>query len=270
MGETRLTCEPDFVQRLLLQLGREGFRSEAAPLLFNGQRVSLHCYEEVSSTMDVAAELFESSASDHLIVLSKWQSAGRGRSGRKWLSAQEGNLAVTIASKCPNNISPLGCVYGLGVYRALSRFSSDLGIKWPNDILDRNSRKKICGLLCEVHQSVLKVGIGVNIGAVPTEVTTAISLRTIADQNLDYYTVAAAVICECLKIHFEFCANGFIALKPEYEKASMLQSSLVNITVSGLSTKAKVLGIGNNGSLIVDEGGNVRELFSEEVHIGVV
>ncbi len=59
------------------------------------------------------------------------------------------------------NLERLPLAVALGVYDALSSFSTNLGIKWPNDILCGD--KKLSGILVELFDSYALIGVGVNV-----------------------------------------------------------------------------------------------------------
>ena len=102
----------------------------------------------------------------HLSVLvAGEQTAGRGRSGRVWVSPPEKSLAISVLVK-PSGWSLtdyawLPLVAGVAMRRAVAESlpASDVSLKWPNDV--QVGGKKISGILSEL----LADGGGVVIGA---------------------------------------------------------------------------------------------------------
>ena len=106
------------------------------------------------------------------VVLADYQTAGRGRFGRSWISPPEEALLFSILLTDLNQAIPL-YIYtflaAVGVYEGLKPLISGkykLSLKWPNDILLNN--KKVCGILVQskTNGSVLSrlvIGIGLNI-----------------------------------------------------------------------------------------------------------
>ena len=132
--------------------------ARTAPVLFQ---------EETSST-NTELKSRASSLPGGTVLWSLRQTAGRGRSGRSFLSP-EGGLYYSMLLKFPapeerlTAVTPLAAV---AVARALKAVCGlDTQIKWPNDILC--SGKKLCGILTEstVGASGMQiiVGIGVNV-----------------------------------------------------------------------------------------------------------
>ena len=121
-------------------------------------------------------------------VFAEFQTRGRGRRGRRWLSVPAG--AILFAVRVPAPKSPLGLPLAVGVaaLRALQCDGGDgevsgdgkesndgevsggqkstpvpnLKLKWPNDILDGRGRK-VAGVLAEMFGASVVVGVGANI-----------------------------------------------------------------------------------------------------------
>jgi BirA family transcriptional regulator, biotin operon repressor / biotin---[acetyl-CoA-carboxylase] ligase len=100
------------------------------------------------------------------VVFTPCQTAGRGQWGRSWI-APSGVLTASFVLRSAIPIGQLGQISllaGLAVIQALAQLapelSSRLQIKWPNDIwLDG---RKLAGILSEVTDGVVIVGIGLN------------------------------------------------------------------------------------------------------------
>lgn len=101
------------------------------------------------------------------IVSCDWQSAGRGRFGRNWLSTIAHDLTVSVVYNFNANFNlkllPLICA--VAVNRLLKNYRISNQIKWPNDIYQANSKLKICGILVEnifrnqINHSIIGIGI---------------------------------------------------------------------------------------------------------------
>lgn len=116
---------------------------------------------EVTSTQDLAREAFRDQP---VVWMASRQTAGRGRSGRPWLTADEA-VAVSVAFRptWPTAYWPaLSLVAGLSALEALDgKGVADAGLKWPNDIV--SARGKLGGILAEVSGEVAVVGLGLNL-----------------------------------------------------------------------------------------------------------
>jgi len=118
------------------------------------------------------AKRFANSNSDtgipHLFI-ANYQTAGRGRLGRKWISPPKSGALMSILHRLPLEIKDtpwlLGQCAAYVVITALSEYKVMARFKWPNDVW--TPLGKICGILPEgiwqKQQAYLIVGIGVNL-----------------------------------------------------------------------------------------------------------
>lgn len=131
--------------------------------------------ETVSETGSTNADLLTRLGGGQTIAEGYWlraeqQSSGRGRNGRKWISAP-GNLYTSTVVNLREDDPPahtLSLVAGTAVWEMLRGqigMDADLYLKWPNDILVQNA--KIAGILLERTGTNVVVGIGVNIRFAP-------------------------------------------------------------------------------------------------------
>ncbi|MEX0826305.1 MAG: biotin--[acetyl-CoA-carboxylase] ligase [Acidimicrobiia bacterium] len=112
--------------------------------------------DTTASTQDDARRLF---SGDPMLVTAASQSAGRGRSGAKWVDSDR-SLAASLAFRPgwqPDLWSLIPLVAGLAAVDALG----NVRLKWPNDVV--RGKEKVAGILSESDGEVAVVGIGVNL-----------------------------------------------------------------------------------------------------------
>lgn len=101
-------------------------------------------------------------------VQSQYQTSGRGQRGRKW-SSFIGNLFLTGCFFLPkkNITGQLSIFVGVSLAKILQLFlpNQQIGLKWPNDLLC--DHKKVGGILIEIEENTVYIGIGINISAHP-------------------------------------------------------------------------------------------------------
>ena len=128
----------------------------------------IYC-DEVESTNSL---LLSSKDFNHngTVLLAEFQSKGKGRKDRVWISNAGQNLTFSVLLKNDfkeRKINLVNLGASLAVAQAIENlFQLDVELKWPNDILVH--RKKIAGILLESTSkgnkiSRLVVGIGINV-----------------------------------------------------------------------------------------------------------
>lgn len=125
-------------------------------------------FDTLGSTNDEAANHARQGASEGLCIVSRQQSAGRGRQGRSWVSPADAGLYFSIVLRPDIERKQLGLITlmaGIAVHDTLKEFGLSPDIKWVNDVLV--SDKKISGILAEAVETptglAVIVGIGINV-----------------------------------------------------------------------------------------------------------
>ena len=126
---------------------------------------------EVDSTNTYASKLAAAGEPEGALVVSEYQTVGRGRLGRKWVSPPGVNVTMSLILR-PDIPSPDAPLITLAASVALAKAVNGLyglssGIKWPNDLMV--SGRKMAGVLTEmsagpdrIRHVILGVGIDVN------------------------------------------------------------------------------------------------------------
>ena len=132
----------------------------------------VHAFDTIGSTLDAAHKLAENAPSG-TIILAGEQTAGRGRHGRRWTSAPEAGVWLTIIERPTDaralDVLALRC--GLYAAEALDPLAeSTINVKWPNDLLVNG--RKLAGILIETRwrgtaPEWVAIGFGLNVVAPP-------------------------------------------------------------------------------------------------------
>jgi BirA family biotin operon repressor/biotin-[acetyl-CoA-carboxylase] ligase len=140
-----------------------------ARLLAMGARVRLDVVDEIESTSTRLLELAGEGAPSGSCLAAEWQSSGRGRRGRTWVSSLGGSLTFSLLWRFERGAGHLGGL-SLAVGEAVARALRESGVervqvKWPNDVVA--DFRKLAGILVETSgemqgPSVAVVGVGVN------------------------------------------------------------------------------------------------------------
>ena len=134
-----------------------------------GTGVRLEIVDEIDSTSTRLLEMAAAGAPSGTCLAAEWQSAGRGRRGRSWVSALGGSLTFSLLwrfERGAGHLAGLSLAVGVAVARALSaRGVERVQVKWPNDVVV--DFRKLAGILVETSgemqgPSVAVIGVGVN------------------------------------------------------------------------------------------------------------
>jgi len=235
-------------------------------------------YQEITgSTNQVAKRLAEAGAVHGSLVISEEQRAGRGRMGRKWLSAPYRNLLFSVLLR-PRLYTKDSFL--LTVSMAVSIFDAVLGItgreariKWPNDIYMEG--RKAGGILTELSAqgrmvSWAVVGVGLNVNWTPGGEFASISEIVGRSVNRE------PLLGEILK-RYDYYLEAIGTQKrgeilERYESNSLLKGKEVLIqqgqgAEQGL-IKGKALGIDSEGALLVeDNSGQIHRVSFGDVSV---
>jgi BirA family transcriptional regulator, biotin operon repressor / biotin---[acetyl-CoA-carboxylase] ligase len=135
------------------------------------------------------------------VLLTEYQSAGRGRHGRRWTAPPRSQLAMSVAVDAhgvrPDAWGWLPLLTGVAVCDALAEVSAvEAGLKWPNDVLV--GEKKLAGILAEVAapQQVVILGVGLNTTLTDAEApdARATSLAALGARRHDRTELSLAIL----------------------------------------------------------------------------
>ena len=125
--------------------------------------------DEIESTSTRVLQLAAAGATSGTCIAAEWQSTGRGRRGRAWISRLGGSLTFSMLWRFERGAGHLGGL-SLAVGEAVARALSECGVprvqvKWPNDVVV--DLRKLAGILVETSgeiqgPSVAVIGVGVN------------------------------------------------------------------------------------------------------------
>ena len=132
-------------------------------------RIGLEIVDEIESTSTRLLQMAAAGAPSGTCLAAEWQSSGRGRRGRAWVSRLGGSLTFSLLWRFERGAGHLGGL-SLAVGEAVARALSASGVKrvqvkWPNDVVA--DFRKLAGILVETSgemqgPSVAVIGVGVN------------------------------------------------------------------------------------------------------------
>jgi len=229
---------------------------------------------EISSTNDYAKELAKEGKRDFVVLADK-QDNGKGRWGRVWYS-DEGGLYFSIVldvkaynPKVVNILTPVCIVEVLKAYT-----NKELGLKFPNDIMVKvnDSYKKLGGILTELTDDYMIIGVGININnQIRDEIREiAISLKDIVGRELDRMEIFSNIL-KTFESYLERIKNKEIddyEILKRYKKYSITIGRVVKIQLSNNEIiTGKVYDIDFDGIVLGTEKGIERIVSGICIHV---
>jgi BirA family biotin operon repressor/biotin-[acetyl-CoA-carboxylase] ligase len=212
--------------------------------------------------------------------LAEFQSAGRGRRGRRWIAPFASGLCLSVGSnfrEAPAALCALSLAAGVAVLRALGRLGvTGLALKWPNDVVRGDS--KLGGILVDLRgeaagPTYVVVGVGVNVrlpasarDQLATDGVNVLDLAALGTPPARN-ALAAALIAELAAALDEFDARKFAAFADEWRAADALAGRAVAVLQGDEVLEGRACGVDADGALLLDAGGIRRRIVSGDVSI---
>ncbi len=214
------------------------------------------------------------------VTLAEYQTKGRGRRGTAWISPPGAGIYLSIGwhfNETPTDLSCLSLSVGVAVVRALRSVAlENVGLKWPNDIYCNN--RKLGGILIEskgenAGPTDVILGVGINV-ALPEasrreidqpSIDIASVLSVIPSRN----TLAAALINELFNILVDYQEHGFTKDIDEWRALDCAEGKKAILTTTGQNNIGRVLGIDDNGQLLMSVDGYIQKFTSGQISFKV-
>jgi BirA family biotin operon repressor/biotin-[acetyl-CoA-carboxylase] ligase len=215
---------------------------------------------------------------DPQALLAEFQSAGRGRAGRSWVSPFGANLYLSIAWSFPHwpaQITALPIAIGVACARALrAQGVGNVALKWPNDLVVDG--RKLGGILIEQRgegggacRAIVGVGINVSMQNAPCVTQPWTSLATALGRAPSRNAVAAELIAQLVLALEQFTERGFTSFATEWDRLDLTRDQPVRIEAGKDSYEGIARGLDRNGALKIETAGGVRYALAGDVSLRV-
>ena len=255
-------------------LNKERLRSSISPDAINVIR-RLDIFEKIGSTNQYLLERSEKHAH---VVLAEYQTEGRGQQGRHWLSPFGSGLNLSIGWRFGEAAERLNCLAlsaGVAILHALMKMGFDgIQLKWPNDLFFQD--KKLGGVLIESRSKASEqldvvLGVGLNI-AVPVRFLEQIErpctgLAEVKKTLPGRHYIIAGVISELIMFLDGYTKHSVDAMLGKWRLYDCMRGRHAIFKSRGHETQGLVLGIDDNGALIMSTSKGVEHYIAGEISL---
>ena len=212
------------------------------------------------------------------LVVTEFQTAGRGRMGRGWASAPGSSLTASFAIEVERGLAQLDGVTlacGLAVQRVVRALGTPARLKWPNDLLVDG--RKLAGILVEAHatasdRTTLVIGVGINVAFAgdPVDRANALPAATLAPTAIavDRNRLVASLAATLADHLATFETAGFAAFAAQWNAEDAFHDQRVALVPgAGPATHGICRGVDDTGALLVDVDGTRRRFIAGDVSL---
>lgn len=258
-----------------------GYSLEEPLILLNKNRIlqetaaypyDLDVFETIDSTNTYLMN--ENQERSTQVCISEFQTAGKGRRGRKWHSPFGQNIYMSLSRSFTKDISELsgiGLVMGIALAKTLEAYDSALipKLKWPNDLF--LGGKKLGGVLIELFgesNGSCRVIIGIGLNVNMTDKVSAeidqdwISLEQILKRKIDRNILVSKMISSIFDTIALYEQHGFDLFLPEWQKYDFLLDKEIALERHQGIEKGICRGINKAGQILLESSLGDIQSFS--------
>ncbi len=236
-------------------------------------------FNTISSTNDYC----RSSANNDTLVVTGFQTGGKGRFSRKWESEPNKNLLFSIKKTFNKHYKNYFSITYFFTYFLLDSLinllqknntnfkKESFEIKWPNDIL--YDSKKLSGILVEsnVNKKEFIIGIGVNINQTNFDrlynlQTTSLKQITNSELNLNMLLLET-ILNFSNNLHFLTGDKDIEIYKLWKSQCKMIGKTVKFSKSDNTEDKAQIIDINEDGSIKLLKDGEYSNFYSGEIKI---
>lgn len=241
---------------------------------------ALEVLPEIDSTNRYLVDRCGGDLAEGHCCFAEYQSAGKGRRGRAWVSPPAANIYLSIYrsfDSTPALMQGLSLAVGVAVVRALTSLGVvGLTLKWPNDVMWEG--RKLGGILLEMSGESagpwrVITGLGLNVN-MPAPTASSIDqpwtdLRVAAGRHLGRNRIAGRVLQYMVTGLDVFAREGFVPFRREWEGFDSARGRPVAVTAFEGVTRGLAQGVDETGALLVLVDGELRRFLSGDVSLRV-
>ena len=232
---------------------------------------------ETHSTNSYLRELImrEKEQPEGTVVITDYQTAGRGQKGNSWESERGKNLTFSFLLH-PNHIPPgkqfiLSQLISIAIVGVLKKYDRHFTIKWPNDIYWKE--KKIAGMLIEVDltgsslsNAIIGIGININQRHFKSDAPNPVSLTQITGKEHNLSELLEKILDSIVDEYNKYTPDNEEEIRQKYMALLFRNKGVYPYLYGEEIFNASIEGIEPNGQLILKkENGSIHTFAFKEI-----
>jgi len=236
--------------------------------------MEIYRFDSIPSTNTALAQLSKKGAKSWTVIWTSNQTQGRGYAGNEWKTEKGMNLAFSVLINSQLNHPELiyfnQWVCNI-IHRYLSRFSNEVFIKWPNDIIVRN--KKVCGILIETHKSDNQLniisGVGLNVNQKDySRLPKAGSLLTQTGKEYDLEEILSGLLTEMENSYHQIENEEWEEISLNYNRYLFRKDEIRSFKTNDEIFNGIIKQVNHSGFLVLElENGRVKTYQHKEIEL---
>jgi BirA family biotin operon repressor/biotin-[acetyl-CoA-carboxylase] ligase len=244
----------------------------------NNSIPEIEVHSLIDSTNSYLLRRLPNQLSKGQVCLAEYQSAGRGRRGRQWVSPFGSQIYLSMYWHIEQGLSAamgLSLVTALAVSDAIySHTDIKVQLKWPNDIY--LGGVKLAGILIDLEgqalepsHSVIGIGLNLNMPALAAEKIDQkwTDLQSHSKREIDRNTLSSHIIYHLLRRLEQHQNEGLAGMLDEWHAQDFYLNKRVKLLTGERITKGICRGVNNQGALILEVDGQVKPVYGGEVSL---
>ena len=250
---------------------------DAAALQHDAGGAPIHCVALIDSTNQyMMSRLVDWQKGECL--LTEYQTAGRGRRGRQWISPFGSQLMMSLYWRLEEGMAAamgLSLVVGVALVETLQSFGyHQVGLKWPNDVYAQGA--KLAGILVEMSATSggschVVIGVGLNL-QMPLQPVHGINqpwtaLSAIRAESVPRNRLGAEFIRRLRLALQEFEAGGMAPFLARWNHLDVYRDRPVRLLLGEQEIRGVARGIDGQGGLILETESGLQTYVGGEISL---
>ncbi|MGV2874227.1 bifunctional biotin--[acetyl-CoA-carboxylase] ligase/biotin operon repressor BirA [Colwellia sp. E150_009] len=240
--------------------------------------LEIEVHSLIDSTNSYLLRKLPNQLSQGQVCLTEYQSAGRGRRGREWISPFGSQIYLSMYWYLEQGLSAamgLSLVAALAVSDAIYEITNiEVQLKWPNDIY--LGGVKLAGILIDLEGQALEpshsvIGIGLNLN-MPDQVALKIDqnwtdLESHSNKVIDRNLLSARLIHFLHQRLQKQQDEGLSSMLEEWHKQDLYLDKKVKLITGERELKGICRGVNNQGALMLEVDEQVKPIYGGEISL---